>query len=353
MNNPKVSVILPAFNAEKYLKSSILSILKQSYKNLELIIINDGSKDRTEEIILQFDDARIKYLKNETNLGLIKSLNKAIDLSEGKYVARMDADDVAHYHRIEKQVGFLEKLKSPAAVGSNVIIIGSNDQVIKVPRKMNSKEAENSWVKFRKNPIHHPTVMLSREIISAYNPFYHSEDLHVEDYAAWLRINKSFPIYNIISPLLFYRMHDTNITKSFSSSQNENLLNLLHEAHLNDIGKVLKRETLKSWVYLKLFDGLDAHDIYQEITAFGEYYSQKNNQGQFIKNDLAYSIINIGLKSGANKFLHSLYFVTKRMGICPLVYALRLTLSEAMRSIFCLYFYQYLYSKHKKRLENN
>lgn len=99
-----VSVILPAYNAERFLKESIDSILAQTYRNFELIVLNDGSTDRTEEIVLSYSDPRIRYVKNEQNLKLIKTLNKGIDLAKGEYIARMDADDVSLPTRFEEEV---------------------------------------------------------------------------------------------------------------------------------------------------------------------------------------------------------------------------------------------------------
>ena len=99
-----VSVILPAYNAERFLKESIDSILAQTYRNFELIVLNDGRTDRTEEIVLSYSDPRIRYVKNEQNLKLIKTLNKGIDLAKGEYIARMDADDVSVPTRFEEEV---------------------------------------------------------------------------------------------------------------------------------------------------------------------------------------------------------------------------------------------------------
>src|SRR5450432_2078787 len=94
MNPPEISVILPAYNTEAYLGKAIQSLLDQSFRDFELLIINDGSTDKTEDIIRSFSDPRIVYIKNEQNYGLIDTLNKGIDISRGKYIARMDGDDI-------------------------------------------------------------------------------------------------------------------------------------------------------------------------------------------------------------------------------------------------------------------
>lgn len=108
---PKISVVMPAYNAEKYIGKSIDSILNQTYGDFEFIIINDGSKDSTKEIILSYSDNRIVYLENEINSGIVVTLNKGLEYATGEYIARMDADDIAVAERLEKQIEFMEKIK--------------------------------------------------------------------------------------------------------------------------------------------------------------------------------------------------------------------------------------------------
>lgn len=107
--NPKISCIMPAYNAGKYLKVAIDSILNQTFKDFELIIINDGSSDNTEDIILSYDDSRIVYIKNERNLKLMKTLNKGIDKAKGEFISRMDSDDQAHPSLFERELQEFEK----------------------------------------------------------------------------------------------------------------------------------------------------------------------------------------------------------------------------------------------------
>ena len=94
MKKKLISILLPVYNAEQYIVDAIDSVLKQTYKDFELIIINDGSTDHSEKIILSYHDQRIKYIKNQTNLRLINTLNKGIEIAKGEFIARMDADDI-------------------------------------------------------------------------------------------------------------------------------------------------------------------------------------------------------------------------------------------------------------------
>src|SRR3972149_11319418 len=123
MKLPLISVILSTHNQGRYLKEAIDSILKQTYKNLEFLIVNDDSTDLTRHILQKYNDKRLKIITNKQKRGLTKSLNKAIRLSKGKYLARMDADDVSTKDRLKTQIAFLEKNKS-------IIVAGSWAQVI-------------------------------------------------------------------------------------------------------------------------------------------------------------------------------------------------------------------------------
>ena len=115
---PVVSVIMPVFNGEAHLKEAIESILTQTFDDFELIIVNDGSKDRSGEIIRSFTDKRIRYMENDQNRGLIYSLNRAIDTAVGRYIARMDADDVCFPDRLEVQKKWLERNPCTSVVAS-------------------------------------------------------------------------------------------------------------------------------------------------------------------------------------------------------------------------------------------
>jgi glycosyltransferase involved in cell wall biosynthesis len=106
---PKISVIMPTYNAEKYLREAMDSILAQSFKDFELIVINDCSADGTEQIVLSYQDPRIVYLKNEKNLGVAGTLNRGLQVANGKYIARMDSDDRSVPERFEKQLAYLEE----------------------------------------------------------------------------------------------------------------------------------------------------------------------------------------------------------------------------------------------------
>ena len=221
MNSPAVSVILPAFNCEKYIGKAIQSLLHQTFTDFEVIIVNDGSTDKTEANILQFDDPRIVYLKNPENKGLIYSLNRAIEQSRGKYIGRMDADDVSLPERLAMQKQYLDEHPQTAMVATTISFIdenGNDHGIWSLDRKMISAALIRNKMPFE-NCIAHPSVMIRSDVLKKlkYNP----RQVNIEDYDLWLRLlNRGYVIDKIDEPLLLYRMHDDSITHLYLKKKN-------------------------------------------------------------------------------------------------------------------------------------
>ena len=229
MNSPKVSVILPVFNAELYVKDSIQSILNQTFFDFELIVINDGSTDRSEEIILEFKDNRIKYFKNNTNLKLIETLNLGLNLANGKYIARIDADDIAFSNRFEKQVEFLERNTEYGLIGSFAQSIGVENKIMKYVED----DEEIRFALVTHNPFIHSSVMFRSAILLEKNLKYCKEQIHVEDYHLWISFLK-FTKGKILSDILIqYRIHDNQISNRFNIIQKSNSLKIQRK-YLNE-----------------------------------------------------------------------------------------------------------------------
>jgi glycosyltransferase involved in cell wall biosynthesis len=213
MNVPAVSVILPAYNCEKFIGKAIQSVLQQTFTDFELIIINDGSTDNTESIINEFDDQRIVYLKNSNNQGLVYTLNKAITQANGKYIARMDADDICLHERLAKQKTFLDQNKDITVVASTIEFINEQEEktgIWKLDRQtITSAQIRRAILK--QNCIAHPTVMVRSEILKQLK--YKEYQKNIEDYDLWLRmLNQGYKIAKLDEPLLLYRIHDASVT---------------------------------------------------------------------------------------------------------------------------------------------
>lgn len=213
--NPKVSVVMPVFNGEKYLSIAIKSILDQTFKDFELIIINDGSTDNSGNVINSFKDERIVYLKGDTNGGLPHSLNTGIKLAKGRYIARMDADDICEKNRLERQLNFLESNPTIGIVGSSVTMINEKGAKIKVLKRETS-HINIKWSSLFSTPMFHPSVMGKTEIFK--NNLYDENFKNSEDYELWSRLLFSTNIIfaNIAEPLLHYRVYPNSFTQTLN-----------------------------------------------------------------------------------------------------------------------------------------
>ena len=209
----KVSVIMSVYNCEKFLKQAVDSILQQSYSDFELILIDDGSQDATAKMIETYasEDARIIPVFNQKNLGLTVNLNKAITLSQGTYIARMDADDVALPQRFERQIEYLDAHQDIDLVGSAAIDINEKGVELQL-RKSPKTHQEIISLLPKANPITHSTVMFRKDRFAAIE-FYNESYRTTQDYEMWFRAaGKGLKFHNLQEVLLMYRM-DNNYHK--------------------------------------------------------------------------------------------------------------------------------------------
>jgi glycosyltransferase involved in cell wall biosynthesis len=199
-----ISVILPAYNASNFIAESINSILNQTYEDFELIIVNDGSKDQTEEIVNSFKDSRIKLVNNDSNMGIVFSLNKAIAISKGKFIARMDSDDIAMEGRLAKQIEYLHN-NNLEICGCSIKTFGSMKKTITYPELIEDVR----FFSIFGSPLAHPTVLGYANLFKKY--FYNN--VVAEDYDLWSRmLIDGVRIGSMQDSLLNYRVHPGQIT---------------------------------------------------------------------------------------------------------------------------------------------
>lgn len=208
--NPKVSVLMPVFNAEKYLREAIDGILNQTFTDFEFLILNDGSLDGSEEIILSYEDKRIKYIKYQLNRGLVAVLNEGIDCAAGEYIARMDADDISLPERLDIQVKFMEENRDIGASGTAYQLFGERHNLYTPPigyHKAFTYLSSNS-------SIGHPCAIIRADLLRQHNIRYEAEFQYAADYAFWIRISQISRITSIQEPLLLYRWHHNNMSNT-------------------------------------------------------------------------------------------------------------------------------------------
>lgn len=224
-----VSVIMPVHNGETYLREAIGSILDQTFRDFELILIDDASDDRTPEIIKEYADTRIRLLTNAENQGLTRNLNRAVDIAEGQYIARMDADDIALPERLARQVAFMEKHPDHGLCGTWAKTFGAYE----VPVNFPTHHEELKCCLLFQNPVVHPSVMFRAAIIKKIR---YDETLRVaQDYELWQRIARHAKIANLPEYLLRYRVHETS-TSSTRQAQQEEVRNKVIYNYLYALG---------------------------------------------------------------------------------------------------------------------
>ncbi len=206
-NQPQLTVIMPVYNAEKYVYEAVDSILKQTYTDFEFLIFDDCSTDSSREIILSFKDSRIRLISSAINTGYVKHLNDGLNQAKGLYIARMDADDIALPDRFLKQINYLNQNEQVAACGSWIEFIGSKTGALEYP--VEHLDIVTQLLLFG-NAMAHPAVMLRKSVLTDQQLSYDASLEPAEDYELWNRIAAVAKLHNIPEVLLKYRVHDLN-----------------------------------------------------------------------------------------------------------------------------------------------
>lgn len=213
---PIVTVLMPVYNGEKYLKEAIDSILSQSFKDFEFLIIDDGSSDKSAEIIKSYIDGRIKYVSNIINKGLPYSLNRGIELARGEYIARMDQDDISLLNRIEEQVDFMQENRDIGICGTWIKTIGNKPGYV---HKFYTDSNDIKASLLFNTSLAHPSVVIRKSVLYKNNLRYHTEHLHFEDYSLWVELSQYSELANLSKVLLFYRVHKSSVSHVYTTNQ--------------------------------------------------------------------------------------------------------------------------------------
>ena len=215
---PKISIIFPVYNGEKYLRESINSILSQTFESFELILINDCSADGSQKIINEFAkrDKRIVLINNQKNIGLPKTLNKGLESAKGKYIARMDQDDISLEDRLKVQYNYLERHPNIFLIGSSAVVIDE------AGRRMGVFEKYDNYKKIKKkllksNPIVHPSIMFRNKGELFYREKFKTSS---EDYDLYLRLlSRGEKITNLPNFLIKYRIGRDSLCSTSKDQQ--------------------------------------------------------------------------------------------------------------------------------------
>lgn len=306
LSSPIITVLMPVYNCELYIREAVDSILNQTFTDFEFLIIDDASTDETVAIIKTYNDSRIQLIQKPANSGYTNSLNHGLKIAKGKYIARMDGDDISLPERFVKQVDFLEANQDVVLCGTNFSIIGT-DKVINLPQK--NKEIKLALLKG--NCIAHPSVMIRNQTLQQFSILYDSNTEPAEDYDLWVRLLETGKLFNLQEELLNYRVHNTQVSKKRELQQIqsalESRLKLLkylnytfNDNEYNLLKKIIQRnvvttfDEIKDYFILKQKMILANSNNFFDSNGFQKYLSELQNQNfqkYFVNREKYYPII--------------------------------------------------------------
>ncbi len=228
---PAVSVLLPVYNAQRYLPAAVESVLGQTFRDFELIAVDDGSTDRSLEILRKYEaaDPRVRII-SRPNAGLVASLNEALTIARGAFIARMDADDICLPHRFQRQMDYLAAHPDCVLLGSHVVIMDQDGALIgQMPDIAFGHDNIDDALLRRGWPMVHPTVMMRADALRKAGA-YRAETWPYEDHDLFLRMAEVGRVENLPEVLLNYRKHSASISAQSSSNRDAIVVNVIVEA---------------------------------------------------------------------------------------------------------------------------
>lgn len=338
-NTPSVSVLMPVYNTEVYVAEAIESILNQTYPHFELIIIDDASTDGTAEILEQYknQDDRIIVLRNQANIGITNSLNKALSISKGNFIARMDADDVSYKNRFELQVDYLNNHHDILILGGSILVINQTTG-IEVLKNYPDTPGLLRWrmTLGYGGVASHPAVMIRKSVFDLTGPYADIE--FAQDHELWSRFldYTNLPITNLKHILIKYREHTNSVSQSKKKLQNSIAL----EIRQNLIKTIYKNADLKS---IEIFrnKGLQQYkdtEIEEAIIDWVRYYNLfvkkyhiSARESKEIENEIIYRISKyVGFRSSFNGYVH----ILKILSSLRIRWTILLLLNKLLRKKF-------------------
>lgn len=278
---PKVSIIMPTFNNDIYLQASIESILFQTFRDFEFIIVDDGSTDLTPTMLAMVKDPRVKVIRHEQQLGLVASLNHALSAAKGEYVARMDADDTSFPSRLMIQVGFMEADPTIDLCGTGMILSRQSNPKINPL----THDEIRTWLLFH-TCIAHPTVMIRSSTINRLHIRYNPDYPHAEDYELWNRIAPYVKMANLPQPLHYYRQHTGQVSKMHHDIQDFSARKV-RERQFSYIGVYPTEEEYRTHMDLVEFN-INVHDYesYSRAAQWAEKLLRHNSLYPYYNQEL-------------------------------------------------------------------
>ena len=277
---PSISVVMTTYNSAPFIQEAIESVLNQTFEDFEFVIVDDASEDRTSQLIHGFKDPRIVYMRNARNVGQTESLNTAIKNSYGKYIARMDADDVSYPERLKLQYEFLENYPQIALVGSSIHIERERKKLKRFQFPTNPLEIKcflagsgdlSYWC------LSHPVVMMRREILEEVG-FYNAErgrgSGYPQDYELWHKLSGRYMFANLKKPLLKYRFLFNSDSRTFMEKQFQERMRITAEKIKYYLPKMEENEIVSLCRMLEYHPQHSSAEGKKVFSLFETYYDQ-------------------------------------------------------------------------------
>lgn len=254
-----ISIILNVYNSEDYIKECLDSIFRQSFSNFEMILTLDGCTDSTPDIVNSYKDERLKIIKNKVNRGVSSCCNNSISLANGKYIVRMDGDDIMHPQRLEKQFHFMENNPEIGVCSSWVQRFGKENDIV----KHSYDDAKIKIDLLYGNPIANPSVIIKTSTLRDNNITYNSEYNGVEDYKLWTELALVTKFSNIPEVLLRYRTHEKQLTNYQNKEEQQKLILSIKQEYFEHVFFKIAPEEKEAW---KGLFNYDENPIFQSIS---------------------------------------------------------------------------------------
>lgn len=300
----RVTVLMPVYNGEAFLIETIDSVLNQSYTDFDLLIINDGSTDSTEEIIKSYNDTRIIYIENEKNIGYIRTLNRGLDMIDSEFIARMDADDLWVSSKLEKQINLLDEKPEIGICGTSIRKFGVVEGDFIFP--IDNVGLRVGFLFFCK--MSHPSVVFRTSFLNETGLRYR-EDFHpAEDYKMWVDSIDKTQIWNIPEILVYYRQHPSQVTKPTDPKQILTINSIRNEM----LGKVSPRfadEEKKFHNDIFLNGIIQSATDYRRFIKWSATIQSKNLEaGSYLDQDVLKNEMNIHIQVKYKMYILDKYF---------------------------------------------
>ena len=262
---PDITIITTVYNCENYIEESVRSITEQTFKNFEYIIVDDGSTDNTFSVInkIALKDQRIILVRNETNIGRVRSLNISLEKARGKFIAIQDADDISLPQRLWKQHSFLKNNQEYVLVGADVTVIDEEGKEISHPVRPEKDQEARFSLLFRCT-FANPSIMFRKDITDKFKIRYDENFLHAEDFRVISLISRHGKVFNMRDKLVKYRKHESNnSTVNFKTLNNRS--SLIAADNLSDLGFSVNEEQIRRIRNLISSRGIDKDFLLQDV----------------------------------------------------------------------------------------